>query len=94
MRNDNALVPAVVIPPGESIQEELSARNWTQRQLAQKMRRPVQAVNEIIRGKRQITAETALDLADAFGTSAEMWVGLEARYRLHVARQERRRRSA
>jgi HTH-type transcriptional regulator/antitoxin HigA len=90
MRNHNTLIPAVVIPPGESIQEELNARGWTQRQLAKKMRRPIQAVNEIIRGKRQITAETALGLASAFGTSAEMWLGLESRYRLHLARQTRR----
>jgi HTH-type transcriptional regulator/antitoxin HigA len=90
MRDHNTLIPAVVIPPGESIQEELAARGWTQRQLAQKMRRPVQAVNEVIRGKRQITAETALELASAFGTSAEMWLGLESRYRLHLARRNRR----
>ena len=94
MRRDNVLTPAMVTPPGESIHEELSARGWSQRQLAQKMRRPVQAINEIIRGKRQITAATALELADAFGTSAEMWLGMESRYRLHLARTERRRRSA
>jgi HTH-type transcriptional regulator/antitoxin HigA len=94
MKNDNALIPAIVMPPGESIQEELSARGWTQRDLAKKMGRPVQAVNEIIRGKRQITAETALELSDVFGTSAEMWIGMEARYRLHLARRQRQRRSA
>ena len=92
MRNDNTLIPANVVPPGESIQEELSARGWTQRELARRMRRPTQAVNEIIRGRRQVTAETALALADAFGTSAELWMGLESRYRLFLARQSRRRK--
>jgi HTH-type transcriptional regulator/antitoxin HigA len=82
----------MVVPPGESIQEELAARGWTQRDLAKKMRRPPQAINEIIRGRRQITAETALELGHAFGTSAEMWIGMEARYRLHLARQTRKSR--
>jgi HTH-type transcriptional regulator / antitoxin HigA len=94
MKNGNALIPAIVVPPGESVQEELTARGWTQRQLARKMRRPIQAVNEIIRGRRQITAEMALALGDALGTSAEMWLGMEVRYRLHLARHVRRRKSA
>ncbi len=86
------LIPAMVVFPGESIQEELTARGWTQRQLAQKLGRPIQAVNEIIKGRRQITAETALALADVFGASAEMWLGLESRYRLYLARQDRQRK--
>ena len=94
MKNDNSLIPAMVISPGESIQEELEARGWTQRQLAKKMGRPVRAVSEIIRGKRAISGLLALDLAAAFGTSAEMWIGMEARYRLHLARQQRQRKSA
>ncbi len=94
MKDDNSTIPALVTPPGEGIQVELEARGWTQRQLAKKMRRPVQAINEIIRGKRQITAETALELASALGTSAEMWIGMEARYRLFLARRQRHRRSA
>jgi addiction module HigA family antidote len=94
MKNDNAIIPALVTPPGESIQDELDARGWTQRQLARKMKRPVQAINEIIRGKRQITAETALELGEALGTSAEMWIGMEGRYRLFIARRQRHRRSA
>ncbi len=92
MRNENTLVPAHAVPPGESIQEELTARGWTQRELARRMRRPTQAVNEIIRGRRQITAETALALSDVFGTSAELWMGLESRYRLFLARHSRRRK--
>jgi HTH-type transcriptional regulator/antitoxin HigA len=92
MRKHATMTPALAVPPGESIQEELSARGWTQRELARRMRRPTQAVNEIIRGRRQITAETALALSDVFGTSAELWMGLEARYRLFLARQSRRRK--
>lgn len=87
MKNSMSLIPAMVPPPGESIQEELAARGWTQRQLAKKTGRPLQAINEIIRARRQITAPMALALAEAFGTSPELWLGLEMRYRLHLARQ-------
>lgn len=91
MKNHETIVPAIVFPPGDSIREELTARKWTQRSFAKRLGRPTQAVNEIIRGRRQITAETALALGEVFGTSAELWIGLEGRYRLHLARQNRRR---
>jgi HTH-type transcriptional regulator/antitoxin HigA len=44
-------------------------------------------VNGILNGKREITPETALQIAAALGTSAEMWVRMEAEYRLHLAEQ-------
>ncbi|MGA2499004.1 MAG: HigA family addiction module antitoxin [Tepidisphaeraceae bacterium] len=92
MKTHETIVPAVVLPPGDTIREELQARGWSQRVFASRIGRPVQAVNEIIRGRRRITAETALALGEVFGTSAELWMGLEGRYRLHLARQNRRRR--
>ncbi len=92
MKTHETIVPAAVLPPGETIRVELQARGWTQRLFARRMGRPTQAVNEIIRGRRQITAETALSLGEVFGTSAELWMGLEGRYRLHLARQNRRRK--
>jgi HTH-type transcriptional regulator/antitoxin HigA len=75
-----------VIPPGEILQEELDARGMTQRELAQKMRRPIQSVNEIIKGKRALTSETALDLERVLGIEAAVWVRLEGEYRLARAR--------
>ena len=48
-------------------------------------------MSEIVNGKKQITAETALELAEAFGTSAEFWMNLEVGYRLDLARRRRRR---
>lgn len=74
--------PARVSPPGRIVQHELDARGWTQTDLAEIIKRPVQAVNEIIRGNKQITPETALELAAAFGTSAQFWLNLEVNYRL------------
>jgi HTH-type transcriptional regulator / antitoxin HigA len=78
-----------VDPPGMFIAEELEARGWFQQDLAQIMGRPLATVNEIVKGKKAITSETALDLAAAFGTSAELWLGLENDYRISLSSRER-----
>ena len=83
-------IPAEVFPPGEFLREELETRGWTQADLAELMGRPLRSINEIINGKKAITAETAIGLGDAFGTSAEYWMNLESLYRLHVARGQKR----
>jgi HTH-type transcriptional regulator/antitoxin HigA len=82
--------PDVAIPPGDVLAEELEARGLTQSRLARLMHRPLQAINEIVRGRKRITGATALELADALGTSAELWVRLEADYELTKARLARR----
>jgi HTH-type transcriptional regulator / antitoxin HigA len=83
------LAPARVPPPGRILMRELEARGWTQKDLAEITGRPIQTINEIAQAKKQITPETALELAEAFGTSAEFWTSLEINYRLHQARQEK-----
>jgi HTH-type transcriptional regulator/antitoxin HigA len=80
-------VPAEVFPPGEFLREELEERDWTQGDLAEILGRPVQAINEIVSGKKSITPETAQGLADAFGTSPELWLNLESVYRLSLTRR-------
>ena len=84
---NDTLRSARAIAPGEIIELELEARGWSQRDLAEIMGRPPQAMSEIIRGSKQITPETALELAQAFDTSAEIWINLEANYRLQRARR-------
>ncbi len=74
--------PAEVFPPGEFIKDELVQREWTQADLAEILGRPVQAVNEILAGKKAITPETARGLGDAFGTGPELWLNLENAFRL------------
>ena len=71
-----------IFPPGEFIREELEARGWTQGDLAEILGRPLGRINEIICGKRAITPETAKSLAEALGTSAELWLNLESAYQL------------
>jgi HTH-type transcriptional regulator/antitoxin HigA len=82
-----ARTPAEVFPPGDFIRRELEARGWTQDDLATIMGRPLQAINELIGGKKQITPETALGLAKAFGDDdALYWLNLDNVYRLSKAK--------
>ena len=60
----------------------------SQRELARRIGRPYQVVNEIVRGRKAITAETALQLEAEFGTRAYIWLGLQADYDLVMARQK------
>jgi HTH-type transcriptional regulator/antitoxin HigA len=80
--------PAEVFPPGEFLRDELEARGWTQAYLAGIMNRPTQVINAIVAGRKEITPETAQGLADALGTSAEMWLNLQSAYRLSKVRKE------
>ena len=82
------IMPARVPSPGNVLAMELEAREWSQSDLAALMDRPEQLISEIINAKKQITPETALELSEALGTSAEFWMNLESSYRLHLARQQ------
>lgn len=79
-------LPVHLEPPGEIIREELDARGWTQTDLADAMGRPLAAVNEIINGKRRITAKTAAELSTALGIDAQFWLNLESAYQLAQSR--------
>lgn len=83
------LRPAEVCPPGQILLEELEARGLTQKDLATIIDRPIQTVNEIVKGVKQITPETALQLAEALETSPDLWLNLENNYRLYLARQQK-----
>lgn len=80
-------MPARVTSPGRILQRELEERGWTQIDLAEITKRPIQAINEIVRGSKQITPETALDFAAALDTSPEFWLNLESNYRLWLAQK-------
>ena len=80
------------IPPGEFLREHLDDLGISQAELARRLGRPRQVVNEIVRGKKAITAGTALDLEGVLGTPAHVWLGLEQEYRLVLARRERAER--
>ncbi|MFQ5853975.1 MAG: HigA family addiction module antitoxin, partial [Candidatus Binatia bacterium] len=84
-----ALRPFRPIRPGEILQEELDTRRWTQADLAEILGRPVQAINEIITGKKAITPDTALALSLALGTSPKYWLNQESAYRLDLLHERR-----
>ena len=74
---------AEVFHPGEFIKEELEARGWSQLDLAEVLGRDAILVNQLIKGKRSISPETAKGLGDAFQTGAQYWLNLETAYQLH-----------
>jgi HTH-type transcriptional regulator/antitoxin HigA len=77
----------LAIHPGELLAEELEVRGMTQRHLAEAMGRPVQAINEIVRGKKAITAETAVQLEAALQIPAHLWLNMQTDYDLILARR-------
>ena len=75
------------IHPGEVLQEEfLAPMNISQNRIARDIGVPPRRINEIVHGKRAVTADTALRLARYFGTSEGFWMGLQSDYELEEAR--------
>ena len=73
------------VHPGEVLLEEfLKPMGLSQNRLALNVGVPARRINEIVLGKRSVSADTALRLARFFGTSAEFWLGLQAQYDLDV----------
>ncbi len=73
------------IHPGEVLQEDfLDGFGITQHKLAVSIGVPPRRINEIVHGKRRISADTALRLGRYFGVSAQFWINLQARYDLEV----------
>jgi addiction module HigA family antidote len=77
------------VHPGEVLMEEfLKPMGLSQNRVALSIGVHPRRINEIVLGKRGITADTALRLAKFFGTSAELWLGLQKDYELDVAMDE------
>ena len=75
------------VHPGEILHEEfLIPMGITQYRLAKDICIPPRRINEIVLGKRGISADTALRLARYFSTSADVWMNLQNRYEVEVAR--------
>jgi len=82
--------------PGEMLREEfLVPLDLTQAEAARRMRISANRLNELVRGKRGVTAETAIRLAELLGTSPEFWLNLQTAWDLwHAYRAEGRRGAA
>ena len=84
---------AQAFPPGDFLAEELAARHWTQSDFAHILDRPAQFVSEIVSGKKEITRESAAQLAAALGTTAEYWLNLQNSYLLWQQEQDAKTRA-
>ena len=74
------------IHPGTHLSEMLVELEVTQYRLAQTVEVPPRRINEIVHGRRSITADTALRLGKALGMTPEFWLNLQRMYDLEVAR--------
>lgn len=84
----NRFVSAVPISPGDVLQREfLEAHSISQRSLARAIGVPVMRISEIVRGKRGVSADTAMRLARYFGTTPEFWLNLQSGWELSRVKQ-------
>lgn len=80
---------SLAVHPGEHIADELDARGMTAADLARLMGVDPGRVSRLINARTSVTGDTALRLADAFGTSAEFWMRLQGDHDLARARETR-----
>jgi len=86
--NSPSLRRIMPIHPGETLHEDFMAPlGLSANQLAQMLEVPQNRVSEIVRGRRSVSADTALRLERAFGVSAQFWLNLQQQYDLILARR-------
>lgn len=76
------------IHPGEFLADELEEIGMTLTELARQIDVPPNRISQLIRGKRDLTADTALRLGRFFGTGPELWMNLQKTYELDKAKTE------
>lgn len=74
--------------PGQVLSNQLEALGVSPTELARQLRVPANRITQIIHGQRGITGDSALRLAHWFGNEPELWMTLQARYDLYMARAE------
>jgi addiction module HigA family antidote len=81
-------VPQTPIHPGEILADELEDIGLTAKKLADVLEVPPNRLYQLVAGKRNVTADTALRLGQYFGMSADFWMNLQSAYELDLARQQ------
>lgn len=76
------------VHPGEVLREELVELGLSAGKLANALDVPANRISDILRGRRGVTADTALRLAHFFGTTPQFWLNLQSNYELHRAEKE------
>lgn len=87
---NTTIVPHRSTHPGVILKNELDSREFTQKEFAQSIDMPVTMLNEIIKGKRSVTADIALVLEKSLDIPADFWLGLQTQYELDEARLSER----
>ena len=82
-RTKGRIYSDIAIPPGKILLDTIKALSISFTELARRMDLPVQTINEIIEGKKEITADTAAQLEKVLGTPAYIWLNLERGYQLN-----------
>ena len=85
--------PDYAVSPGETLRETIQHLELSQKDLAQRMDRPLKTINEMIQGIAAITADTAIQLEKITGVPADFWNNAEANYRKRLARIHERKRA-
>jgi addiction module HigA family antidote len=78
-------MPPIAIHPGEHLQEELESLSMSSAELARQIEVPANRITQILKGDRDISADTAMRLGHYFGTSAQFWLNLQSIYDLRIA---------
>lgn len=91
--NSKQLTPAYAIHPGEMLADELKVRAIKQKDFATLIGMAPTQLNEIIKGKRAITADVALLIEKALNMDAVLWMNLQTNYELNVAKQQEKNKS-
>ncbi|MGB5750051.1 MAG: HigA family addiction module antitoxin [Desulfobacterales bacterium] len=87
-QTNNTLHSDLPIPPGEYLEEVIEELGMTKDELAKRMNRPAPKLSAIFKGEKAITPDTALQLEIVVGIPAHIWTGLEAEYRLTLAKKQ------
>ncbi len=81
--------PDWISPPGDTIEDLLEERNWTQAELAKRTGFTTKHVNELVKGKATLTPDAARRLSSVLGAPVEFWLVREAKYQAALERQRR-----
>jgi len=88
MTTETTIHSDLAIPPGEYLEEVIAELDMSKDELARRMRRPAAKLSAVFKGGKAITPGTALQLEKVVGVPARIWLGLEAEYRLTLARRQ------
>ncbi len=88
MATNQEIYSDLPIPPGEYLEEVIKVLGMSKNELAKRMNRPASKLSAIFKGGKAITPDTALQLEKVVGVPAHIWTGLEAEYRLALARRQ------